>query len=269
MLYRRLAYLPDRRSTRIEQSVPITISGLDASRGAYCEKVSTVSINCHGCRYLSQNRVAVGDMTILEVAGQDARLAKSSTLARVRSVKQLSENPTSFDVAVELDLPRNVWGLASPPSDWAEFEQVSAPGDGMTKLRIHASPPFERRADFPRVRRTPVVPVRIRKVLVDPEGAAMAPLPPQPTTTLREPIEPTPIQAAKTMPLARGSRESLDDVCSKLEKKVSQIFETLITNLAKEMASRSRQAGQGSFEAFEGSVCAFEQSAANSTRRLA
>lgn len=270
MLYRRLAYLPDRRSTRIAQNIPIVISGLDASGGAYYETVSTVSISCHGCRYWSQNRVAVGDVTILEVLGLDARREKSPTLARVRSVKQLSENPASYDVAVELDSPQNVWGVACPPLDWAEFEPVPAPGEATPKLRIHALPTFElRRAEGWKRRRTPAAPVTIRKVLVDPEGAALAPLPPHLTSTLREPAKPTPIQPVKTLPLARTSRDSFDGVCSKLEKKVSQIFETLIASFATEMASRSKQVDPVSFEAFEGSVCAFEPPAANSTRRLA
>src|SRR5579871_4643534 len=125
MPYRRLAYLPDRRSTRIGESVPITVSGLDASRSLYHERVSTVSISCHGCQYLSANRVAVGDMAILEVLNLGAPFSKSPALARVRSVKQISENPATFDIAVELELPRNVWKVACPPADWGEFEQAS------------------------------------------------------------------------------------------------------------------------------------------------
>jgi hypothetical protein len=268
VFYRRLAYLPDRRSTRVEQSVPIMVSGLDSSRGAYREQVYTVSMNCHGCRYRSANRVAVGEMAILEVAETDA---KSPALARVRSVRQVPDTQSSFEVAVEFDLPRNLWSIASPPADWVEFEPASASGEALPALPIHALPTVQvRRAEKPKMRRSFAGPVLIRKVLVDVEEAVLPPLPAHLTSTLREPPQPAGTHAGRIAPLARGSRGSLDEVCSSLEDKVSQIFEGVIASFTKEMDSCPRQPDQLSpSQAFEDTVCAFGQAASNSNRRLA
>src|SRR5579862_2996355 len=99
--FRQLAYLPDRRSTRTNQSVHITIRGIDATRIPYEEKVSTLSISCHGCRYLSRNNVLLGDFATLEVVHLRAGGSQRPAPARVRSVKQLAANEMLFDVVVE------------------------------------------------------------------------------------------------------------------------------------------------------------------------
>src|ERR1700688_4227354 len=47
------SYRAARRSTRRDEAVLVTVSGVDARRGPYTEKVSTLTINCHGCKYPS------------------------------------------------------------------------------------------------------------------------------------------------------------------------------------------------------------------------
>ncbi len=136
MLYRQLAYLPDRRSTRIEQSVHITIRGLSASRTPYEEKAATLSVNCHGCRYLSRNNVLRGDIATLEVGQLSDGRPRYSTQARVMSVKRLGPDEELFDVAVELESPRNIWGIASPPEDWPPILEVAEPAGYARELHI-------------------------------------------------------------------------------------------------------------------------------------
>src|ERR1700683_5526012 len=46
-----------RRSTRIVQAVPITISGVDALGQPFKERTTTVMVNCHGCKYQSKHYV--------------------------------------------------------------------------------------------------------------------------------------------------------------------------------------------------------------------
>ncbi|HVA93982.1 MAG TPA: hypothetical protein VNI36_03685, partial [Candidatus Dormibacteraeota bacterium] len=46
-----------RRSTRIVQSVPLTVTGVDALGRPFQERTSTLIINCHGCRYQSKHYV--------------------------------------------------------------------------------------------------------------------------------------------------------------------------------------------------------------------
>lgn len=139
MGFRQLAYLPDRRSTRIEKQIHAVISGLDASRAPYQEKISTISISCHGCRYLSRNRVLAGDLTTLEVfqlAPRGARFPIQTANARVRSAKQFAGDATLVDVAVELENPRDIWGIPSPPEDWAEFVAAEASSNPSRELQI-------------------------------------------------------------------------------------------------------------------------------------
>ncbi len=74
MPHRQLAYLQaDRRSTRIDHSVPLTLHGVDALGISYSECVSTVVINCHGCSYESRNDVLPGAIVTLAAAPGDDR----------------------------------------------------------------------------------------------------------------------------------------------------------------------------------------------------
>src|ERR1700733_3386071 len=56
-----------RRSTRLNQIIAITVVGVDSYRGPYREEVSTVTINCHGCRYQSKYEVFTNAWVILEI----------------------------------------------------------------------------------------------------------------------------------------------------------------------------------------------------------
>ena len=135
MPYRQLAYMPDRRSTRIEQSFHIVLRGLDAYRVSYEENASTLTVNCHGCRYLSRNNVLRGDTVSLEVAHADDGRVRPSARAKVVSVKRVGTE-SFFDVAVELETPRNLWPIASPPEDW---QPVEAPMVVETPTRMPAA----------------------------------------------------------------------------------------------------------------------------------
>lgn len=267
MPYRKLAYLPDRRSTRINKSIPVTISGLDAARSPYHEEVSTLSISCHGCRYISRNPVTVGEMTILEVVAPLGAAAKCPTLARVRSAKMLTVNPASFDVAVELELPRNIWGVSSAPEDWAGFEQTGARSEAFPEPSVVT--PFETQ-QVAEGRRALPEPVPSARLAAGRRLPALPPLVTHLVAALREPIKPTDAKLVKTAQASRTSRGSVDEICSHLESKASQILENLIAGLAKEITVRSEQTGQiWPLEAFERSVRGFEQAATTSARKSA
>ncbi|HKW57306.1 MAG TPA: hypothetical protein VJN42_08100 [Candidatus Acidoferrum sp.] len=110
--------LRKRRSTRIMQAVPLTVSGVDALGRPFTERTSTLIINCHGCRYQSRHYVLKNMWVTLEVphpeAGQPARSVRGRVawIQRPRTVRQL------FQVALELESPGNSWGIAFPPPDW-------------------------------------------------------------------------------------------------------------------------------------------------------
>src|SRR5258706_11070512 len=121
------AELPQRRSTRIVQAVPLTVAGVDALGRTFTERTSTLIINCHGCRYQSKHYVLKNMWVTLEVphpeTGQPPRTVRGRVawIQRPRTVRQL------FQVALELELPGNAWGIAFPPEDWFAFPDGARP----------------------------------------------------------------------------------------------------------------------------------------------
>jgi len=116
------AELRKRRSTRIVQAVPLAVTGVDALGRPFVERTSSLIINCHGCRYQSKHYVLKNMWVTLEVPspeeGQPPRKVRGRVawIQRPRTVRQL------FQVALELEHPGNVWGIAFPPEDWSSYE---------------------------------------------------------------------------------------------------------------------------------------------------
>ena len=115
-----------RRSTRIVQAVPITVSGTDALGQPFKERTTTVMVNCHGCKYQSKHYVPKNSMVNLEVPrlepGSKARQIQGRVVwvQRPRTVREL------FQIGLEFDTAANVWGIAFPPEDWAPAPVESA-----------------------------------------------------------------------------------------------------------------------------------------------
>ncbi len=110
--------LRKRRSTRIVQAVPLQVTGVDALGRPFMERTSSLILNCHGCRYQSKHYVLKNMWVKLEVPnakeGEEPRVVRGRVawIQRPRTVRQL------FQVALELEAPGNVWGIAFPPEDW-------------------------------------------------------------------------------------------------------------------------------------------------------
>src|SRR6267143_5911588 len=120
--------LRKRRSTRIVQAVPLVVTGVDALGRPFVERTSSLIINCHGCRYQSKHYVLKNMWVTMEIphpeAGQLPRTVRGRVawIQRPRTVRQL------FQVALELEVPGNVWGIAFPPEDWMVFPDVAQVG---------------------------------------------------------------------------------------------------------------------------------------------
>jgi hypothetical protein len=56
-----------RRSTRIVQAVPLTVTGVDALGQPFKERTTTVMVNCHGCKYQSKHYVPKNSMVTLDI----------------------------------------------------------------------------------------------------------------------------------------------------------------------------------------------------------
>jgi len=115
------AELRKRRSTRIVQAVPLVVTGVDALGRPFVERTSSLILNCHGCRYQSKHYVLKNMWVTLEIphpeTGQPPRGVRGRVawIQRPRTVRQL------FQVALELEVSGNVWGIAFPPEDWFAF----------------------------------------------------------------------------------------------------------------------------------------------------
>src|SRR5216684_2072609 len=117
--------LRKRRSTRIVQAVPLAVTGVDALGRPFAERTSSLIVNCHGCRYQSKHYVLKNMWVVLEIphpeTGQPPRTVRGRVawIQRPRTVKQL------FQVALELEVSGNVWGIAFPPEDWTAFPELT------------------------------------------------------------------------------------------------------------------------------------------------
>ncbi len=113
-----------RRSTRVVLSLPITITGVDALGQPFRERTSTLTLNCHGFKYLSKHYVLRGTLLEIEVphteGGKPARKVRGHVtwVQRPRTVKEL------FQVGVEMEMAHNFWNVAFPPDDWAPFSEA-------------------------------------------------------------------------------------------------------------------------------------------------
>src|SRR5579859_1129584 len=94
------ADIQKRRSTRIAQAIPITVVGVDALGQAFKERTSTVSVNCHGCKYHSRHYVPKASQLSIEISrGDDTppRVVEGRVawVQRPRTVREL------FQIGVE------------------------------------------------------------------------------------------------------------------------------------------------------------------------
>jgi hypothetical protein len=127
--------LRKRRSTRIVQAVPLVVTGVDALGRPFVERTSSLIINCHGCRYQSKHYVLKNMWVTMEIphpeSGQPPRTVRGRVawIQRPRTVRQL------FQVALELEVSGNVWGIAFPPEDWTSFPELT-----QVMMRLDAAP---------------------------------------------------------------------------------------------------------------------------------
>lgn len=97
-----------RRSTRVPLKVLITVEGGAESRT--CEG-ETIVVNLHGALIATAIGLSTGMRISIHVYLTDKR-----ALARVVYVDP--RNP--LRCGIELDEPRNIWGVPLPPDDWEE-----------------------------------------------------------------------------------------------------------------------------------------------------
>ncbi len=119
--------LRKRRSTRIVQAVPLTVTGVDALGRTFQERTSTLLINCHGCRYQSKHYVLKNMWVTIELPQPETTREPLAARGRVTWIQRPRTVRELFQVGVELEFPGNIWGIAFPPPDWFPASEAGLP----------------------------------------------------------------------------------------------------------------------------------------------
>ncbi|MGH7839233.1 MAG: PilZ domain-containing protein [Candidatus Binataceae bacterium] len=135
-----------RRSTRVVQAVPIIVRGCDALSNEFQESTTTVMISCSGCKYQTRHYVPKGSEIALEIRQRDPGRFPRVVPSRVVWVQRPRSYRELFHVAVEFQIPGNVWPVDSPPGDWfpcPEDEELVVPVSEEAFARQSAAAPEE------------------------------------------------------------------------------------------------------------------------------
>ncbi len=240
---------PQRRSTRVDQVIPLTVMGADAWRGPYHEKVSTITVSCHGCKYESKYEVIQEARVILEVPPMENEKAPRSVRGHVKWIQRPSDFGQPFQVAVELDVPGNVWGIALPPEDWFVFPDPGPKGV-LSSTEIPTVSTLAPALVVSTTREEPQKRPRSR------EAEATGPQP-QPISRLvsdfHEQFERTVSEAAKVA-VSDGTNQLLDELRAQLREDASK-------TLAELASANSDQWFRGALERIDGAHQALAEAA--------
>jgi hypothetical protein len=102
-----------RRTSRVNISIPIVISGVDAEGNRFSESVRTQVINQHGGEIAMAHRLAISTEVLVENRAMGV-VAKASV---IRSGKK-DDAQDLRPVVLRLLEAQNVRGITFPPDDW-------------------------------------------------------------------------------------------------------------------------------------------------------
>ncbi len=102
-----------RRSTRVELATPVIVSGRDASGQPFREATQTLMVNLHGAKVLTRHSVLVGMQVSIECTSTG--LAGKAVCVHI---EPSNADTTKFEMALQLIVPANIWGVENPPEDW-------------------------------------------------------------------------------------------------------------------------------------------------------
>ena len=108
----------ERRSTRIPETVRLSVSGESKLGNMFSESTLTLAVNCHGCIYPSRNEHRTGSWVTLEFPSQTSVPQNRPVRAQVKFVRAPRYQNDHYEIGVELETPANVWRIPSAPEDW-------------------------------------------------------------------------------------------------------------------------------------------------------
>ena len=207
-----------RRSTRLTETIPLVVRGIDLLGQPFEERTSTMALSYHGCRYPSKHHLPKNTWVTLEVPGREAEEGRRCVRARVvwiqrpRSVREL------FQIGAELETPSNVWGISMPPTDW-----ITSPSVQPSPTKNEAAQPSTNERDAESPGFTPAI-----------SGAVPGPL----AGYIDRLLADTRLRVAG--PQVRGS-EGMPDEISPLVRELSAQFERQTEKSAEAAASRAEE----------------------------
>ena len=240
-----VAQAQKRRSTRIEQAVPLVVQGVGAMREPYQEQVSTISISCHGCTYQSRHEVIQGETVFLDIKPPSNGSTGYSGRARVKWSQKSPVKERAFQIAVELEVFGNVWGVAAPPKDWfpLRIPEATEPAAGR-ELKVVT------RKESQEIAAPEAAPDRITRVEKKEAAASSIPLFEKLMVGFGEHIQTMATDAAAAALITEKDR-LLEDVRGQLQSEAVKAIQTVIA-ASKDVISR--QALKEFHEAHEASA---------------
>jgi hypothetical protein len=125
-----------RRSTRIVQAVPITVSGVDALGQPFKERTTTVMVNCHGCKYQSKHYVPKNSVVTIEIPRMEPAFPPRIVPGHVVWVQRPRTVRELFQIGLEFEAAGNVWGIAFPPEDWVPCAEDEAAAKAASEIEV-------------------------------------------------------------------------------------------------------------------------------------
>ena len=238
-----------RRSTRIDRGVALIVKGVDVFKVPYQEFALTQAISFHGCRYQTKHEVAPGEVVQLDVVHTEEGHPGRSAQGRVRRVLALQQgNKTShFEIAVELNVPANVWGIGNPPRDWlpiaAKHDRIGLipevhilESSDSSAVPVDTSSPKEHEVSTA----SPVSPSLVQSMAQFLDGLSAQ----------------TQMKAADAAVLAiRGEKERwLGNLRAELHAELHSVIEQVVSAANEELSSRAKEAAEVQ-EAIVGASC--------------
>jgi hypothetical protein len=224
-----------RRSTRIVQAVPLTVTGVDALGQPFKERTTTVMVNCHGCKYQSKHYVPKNSIVTLDIPRPEPGQPAQSVQGRVVWVQRPRTVRELFQIGLEFETPGNVWGIAFPPDDW---QASIAEGGSDVSRTLELVQEFEIDAAVPAPQETaPPTDSHAAPVPAVPTHVAPPAVPPAaPVAHVTPPVAPSvaaPHVENKIHAVTAPSAESQAAIARQMAKVVTEVKENLDKTMRK------------------------------------
>jgi len=214
-----------RRSSRVEDPVPLVVLGTNRQGETFQECTSALAFNLHGCRYSSRHDYPLEGWVTLQVTGTDGAAAPN-VRARVRSILSAQSGRELCQVGVELETPANIWGLPTPPEDWQRLLGGSASSARAATAAAPAVDPSSPPASYLQRPAAPVPVERRAEVAVFPSPSAPSPAAPPPALEALAPKEPA---AAKPERVTFTPEQLLQALQGRLQLAADRAVESAIS----------------------------------------